>query len=93
MTKNRIKKNLKRILLLIAGLIFVLILVSPTLVTGATDSRHYAKISDDVYRFCPLTITSEDIPRYHGINERIRKEYFKDCIRFYAQIIKNSNEL
>ena len=70
--------------------IFPDILVSPSLVNGATDSRHYATISDDVYRFSPQTVTTEDLPRFHGINERLNIEDFKDCCRFYYQLIKNS---
>jgi len=68
------------------------VLISASLVNGATDSRHYAVISDDVYRFLPLTITTEDLPRFHGINERIGVDAFNDCCRFYYQLIKNSNQ-
>ncbi len=71
--------------------IFPDILVSPSLVNAATDSRHYATISDDVYRFSPQIITTEDLPRLHGINERLSTESFKECVRFYMQIIRNSN--
>jgi len=71
--------------------IFPDVLVSPSLVNGATDSRHYANIADDVYRFSPQVITKEDLPRIHGINERLGAESFKDCIRFYVQIIRNTN--
>ena len=71
--------------------IFPDVLVSPSLVNATTDARHYTAISDNVYRFSPQVVTAEDLPRYHGVNERLGTESFKDCIRFYMQIIRNSN--
>jgi len=38
---------------------------------GATDSRHYHAISDRVYRFTPIISRKDDLPRIHGINERL----------------------
>jgi carboxypeptidase PM20D1 len=72
--------------------IFPDVLISASLVNGATDSRHYTMISDDVYRFLPVTLTTEDLPRFHGINERLSVEAFNDCCRFYYQLIINSNQ-
>ncbi|NOZ07488.1 MAG: M20/M25/M40 family metallo-hydrolase [FCB group bacterium] len=66
-------------------------LVAASLVTAGTDSRHYTSIADDVYRFSPQTATAEDLLRIHGRNERIAKEDFKNCIRFYRQLIVNTN--
>jgi carboxypeptidase PM20D1 len=67
------------------------VFVAASLVNGTTDSRHYATISDDVYRFSPQTATTADLERIHGINERLSIDSFKDCYRFYYQLIKNSN--
>ncbi len=64
-------------------------LIAASLVTAGTDSRHYTGIADNVYRFSPQTATSEDLLRIHGRNERITKEGFKDCIRFYRQLLLN----
>ena len=72
--------------------IFPAVLVTASLVNATTDSRHYATISDDVYRFSPQTVTTEDLPRFHGINERLSIEDFRDCCRFYYQLLKNSNQ-
>jgi len=72
--------------------IFPDVLISASLVNGATDSRHYTMISDDVYRFLPITLTTEDLPRFHGINERLSVEALNDCCRFYYQLIINSNQ-
>jgi carboxypeptidase PM20D1 len=52
-----------------------------------TDSRHYAGIAGDVYRFGPVILESEDLQRPHGTNERISIEGFGDMIRFFARLI------
>jgi carboxypeptidase PM20D1 len=43
-----------------------------------------------VYRFIPMRVKSEDMPRIHGINERIRVENMAEIVRFYAQLIRNA---
>lgn len=64
--------------------------VAPALVIAATDSRHYQGLSEQVYRFQPIKIDKEDTKRFHGIDERIRVENYKQAIRFYRQLILNS---
>jgi carboxypeptidase PM20D1 len=70
--------------------VFPAVLVAPSLVLGATDSRHYAPLSDGVYRFVPLWLEQEDLDRIHGTNERIGVERYADMIRFYSLLIRNS---
>ena len=64
--------------------------VAPGLVVGATDGYYYQEISDDVYRFLPITVSREDIKGFHGINERISVDNYKQLIRFYRQLLMNS---
>ena len=64
--------------------------VSPSLVIAQTDSRHFSKVAKDVYRYSPLTLNQEDLSRFHGLNERIEVEQYKNMIRFYRQLIMNS---
>ncbi|MCH2106529.1 MAG: M20/M25/M40 family metallo-hydrolase, partial [Planctomycetes bacterium] len=47
---------------------------APGLVVGATDARHYASLSPNVYRFLPLRLKPEDLPRIHGVDERVGVE-------------------
>ena len=61
--------------------------VAPYLVPGATDARHYAPIAQDVYRFLPLPLNTEDLARLHGVNERISLDDYAKLIQFYAQLI------
>lgn len=70
--------------------VFNTTLVAPSLMLGATDTKHYSKISANRFRFLPATFDSEDLKRLHGNNERISIESFKNCIRFYRQLIVNS---
>ncbi len=70
--------------------IFSDIIVAPTLVLAATDSRHYIEVSKNIYRFMPLKMTKENTKRIHGIDERVGVEDYKNAIRFYHQLLKNS---
>ena len=49
-------------------------IVVPGLVGGGTDSRYFYEISDDVYRFYPTRIGPNSMKRFHGIDEKIRKD-------------------
>ncbi len=66
--------------------------VAPGLSMVATDSRHYAAIADDVYRFLPLRVTSRDLGRIHGVDERIAVEDYADLIGFLARLIRNLSD-
>jgi carboxypeptidase PM20D1 len=70
--------------------IFSDIIVAPTLVLAATDSRHYIEVSKNIYRFIPLKMMQENTKRIHGIDERVGIEDYKNAIRFYHQLLKNS---
>lgn len=58
-------------------------LVAPYLLTGMTDSRHYAPIaSGRVFRFAPFAIdrAAGDLKRVHGVDERLGVEnYVQVC--------------
>jgi carboxypeptidase PM20D1 len=64
--------------------------VAPALLVAATDSRHYAGLTDAAFRFLPITIRPEDTARYHGVDERIAARDYERLVRFYAQLIRNS---
>lgn len=64
--------------------------VGPFVFLAATDSRHYASLTNDVYRFAPMVMNSEDVGRIHGTNERIGVKIFAKSIDFYCQLIRNA---
>jgi carboxypeptidase PM20D1 len=63
-------------------------LVAPGLMIGATDSRHYLEIADEVYRFTPVHASKEDLPRFHGANERVAVSNLVDMIRFHHRLLE-----
>jgi carboxypeptidase PM20D1 len=64
--------------------------VSPSLMVGATDARHYSELTPNIYRFFPLRANQDDLDRVHGTNERILISNYKEIIQFYARFILNS---
>ncbi len=69
------------------------VVVSPFLVLGATDARHYGGLTPNVYRFVPMRTRADDIPRFHGLNERIAVENYAGMIRFYHELLGNLGSL
>jgi carboxypeptidase PM20D1 len=61
--------------------------VAPYLVVAATDARHYARITRDVYRFVPFRARAEQLPMFHGTDERVTVEGHARAIRFYATLV------
>lgn len=66
-------------------------LVAPGLMIAATDSRHFAAVSDHIYRFSPVRAKPEDLARFHGTNERIAESNLGELVRFYHQLLRNLN--
>jgi carboxypeptidase PM20D1 len=64
--------------------------VAPGLVLGATDSRHYSRLTDRIYRFVPVTMRPEDTVRLHGTNERVGVEDYGRAVAFYARMIRHT---
>jgi carboxypeptidase PM20D1 len=64
--------------------------VAPFVFVAATDSKHYAPLTSDIYRFSPILMNSEDVARLHSTNERIGLDNFARSIEFYCQLIRNA---
>ncbi len=68
-------------------------IVSPYMTPGATDSRHYAGVAKDLYRFLPIPMKAEDLSRLHGVDERIALTDLTSMVHFYAQLIQQLDAL
>ena len=64
------------------------IVVTPGLMVGGSDSKHYGKAAKNSYRFNPFPISNSELDGLHGINEKINKKDFVDGIRSYIRIIE-----
>lgn len=62
-------------------------LVAPGLMIAGTDSKHFEAVSDHIYRFSPVVAKPDDLPRFHGTNERLGVENLAQMVRFYHRLL------
>ncbi len=62
-------------------------IVSPYLMVQCSDSRHYGKLSNHVYRFSAMDLTADERKTIHGNNERIRLETILKATEFYIRLM------
>ena len=63
--------------------------VSPFILNAGTDSRHFAKICDKIYRFGAFRLDDDLFSTVHSANERMPiKDYLK-MVEFYTALMKD----
>ncbi len=63
-------------------------IVSPYLMVQCSDSRHWGKVSDKVYRFSAMDLTSAERATIHGHNERIRLDCLYRSTEFFIRLMR-----
>jgi carboxypeptidase PM20D1 len=63
-------------------------IVSPFLMIGATDSKHFTDISESLIRCLPVRMTKDQLRSVHGVNEKIGINDYMEMISFYKTLIK-----
>ena len=63
--------------------------VTPYLMMQCSDSRHYATLAENVYRFSSLDLTKEERASIHGHNERVRVEAVHRSVAFYIRLLRS----
>ena len=66
-------------------------IIAPSLLIAATDSRHYTQLTNNTYRFMPIALRADDTQRFHGIDERVSIKDYENAVRFFVQLLRNSN--
>ncbi|MBU1227650.1 MAG: M20/M25/M40 family metallo-hydrolase [Actinobacteria bacterium] len=70
--------------------VFPGVAVAPWILMGATDSRYFAPIADNVYRFAPFTASPADMTRIHGTGERFPIDDADRVVEFFQRLIRRA---
>ncbi len=65
------------------------LIVAPYLVIAQTDSRHFAPLSDAVYRFLGARVTAGELNGFHGTDESIAVTEYARAIKVFYRFLRS----
>lgn len=68
--------------------IFPEAVITPYLMVGGTDCRHYARVCRNAYRFEPARVSEKELSLMHGKGEYLSLKNLKTMIEFYETYIR-----
>lgn len=68
--------------------VFPGVVVAPALMIARTDARHYAILTEHVFRFTPVWVHADDLDRIHGVDERVALSRLTQSVRFYRTLLR-----
>jgi carboxypeptidase PM20D1 len=71
----------------VAAEVFPGVAITTGLVPGATDARHYHDVVDQRFNFAPVLLTSADLSRIHGTDERLSLENLARLVDFNRRLL------
>lgn len=65
------------------------IVVAPYVTNGATDARHYAWLTPNLYRLLPALLTPDLLGSFHGTDERLPIAELERMVRFHIALLQS----
>ena len=70
--------------------VFPGVIPSPYIMTGASDSRYFSRVSDCCLRFAPFLIDDQQLDSIHGIDENINVDTLAGAVDFFKCVIRKA---
>ena len=62
--------------------------ITPYLMTGGTDCRHYDRVTENAYRFLPARVSEQELELIHGDGEYLSLQNLQSMVEFYTLFLR-----